>query len=419
MIYPVTIVTALALATLLIMVPRKYFIMPFVLAACFLPADQRIIIMDLDFPVLRILVVVGFLRIFVLERHWRVRWNSFDKIVLLWALCGAVVYCVQWFDTRAFIYKCGVLFDIVGLYWIFRKNINSWDSVRLNFKIFAICALLMVALVGWEWTTGQNPFSILGRVGTVVRYTGLVRCQASFPHSILLGLFWATVLPLFVGLAMTGKKRIFYMAAASASILIVFSTASSTSLLSFVLIVSLLPLFRFRRYGRQIVYVLCGSTVVLHLVMKAPVWHLISRVSLFGGSTGWHRFNLIDKAIKHFDEWALLGVQSTAHWGWGLKDVTNQYIAEGVTGGVVTLALFVYLLVMAVRISGSYSLQPVLKQKQLLAWCVCVSILGHCVAFVGVTYFGQIKMLWYMMMAIVAFLKDVTDSRMSVIPSRK
>jgi hypothetical protein len=33
-------------------------------------------------------------------------------------------------------------------------------------------------------------------------------------------------------------------------------------------------------------------------------------------------------------------------------------------------------------------------------------ISGHCAAFFGVSYFGQIVMLWYLMLAWVAFISD-------------
>jgi hypothetical protein len=226
----------------------------------------------------------------------------------------------------------------------------------------------------------------------------------------MLGLFWATLVPLFIGLAMTERKKILYWAATAAGVFIVCSTASSTPLLALVAIVLLLFLFRYRIYGRQIAWISCGSIIALHLVMKAPVWHLLSRVSIVGGSTGWHRYHLIDQAIGHFSEWALLGTRSTAHWGRGLYDITNQYVAEGVTGGIVTLILFICLFVMAVRVTGSYSLQPMPRYKQWLAWCICVSILGHCISFLGVTYFGQIRMLLYLTFGFVAAIYEMSDT---------
>ena len=54
----------------------------------------------------------------------------------------------------------------------------------------------------------------------------------------------------------------------------------------------------------------------------------------YRGSTGWHWFYLIDQAIRRVGEWWLIGTRSTGHWGMGLQDVTNQYILEGVWGGM-------------------------------------------------------------------------------------
>ncbi len=407
--YGSIIITILLVITALV-VPRKFFLLPYILAACFVPADQRIIIASLDFTPLRILVIAGVLRLWMRGEIRSVKLNRFDKLVFLWVVSGSVIYILQWQDMRSLIYKCGIFFDVIGLYWLYRQNIRSWPDLVFITKTMALCALLLVPFVAFEWSTGRNPFEVLGRVVTDVRQ-GRYRCQASFPHSIMLGLFWATLVPLFVGLAMTEKKKILYWAAAAASVFIVCSTASSTPIVVLVAIVLLLPMFRYRHYGRQITWALCGSIITLHLVMKAPVWHLIGRVNMVGGSTGYHRYLLIDQAINHFPEWAFIGCRSTAHWGLGLQDITNQYVAEGVTGGIVTLTLFIYLLVMAVRTACSYSLQPMPKYKQWFAWCICVSVIGHCISFLGVGYFGQIRMLLNLTLATVGALYGISKSR--------
>lgn len=404
-----TIFVTVILVVMVFAIPRKYFLLPFITAACFIPADQRVIIFDLDFTPLRLLVVMGALRLLLRGEIRSINWNRFDKIVLLWAVVGAVIYVVQWADTRALIYKCGVLFDVFGLYWIFRQSIRTWTDISFVFKIFAVGVLVLTPFVVFELATGRNPFLVFGRVHTVVRESGRHRCQASFPHSIMLGLFWATLFPVFVGLTKAKACKKLYWAAAAASVFIVFSTASSTPIGTLASAVCLLALFPYRRFGRQIALALCGLTAALHVVMKAPVWQLIARVRIISGSTGWHRYRLIDAAINRFDEWALLGTRSTAHWGWGMQDITNQYIAQGVGGGIVTLALFVYLLIRAVRISGSYSLKPMPKDKQWLIWCICVSILAHCVSFIGIAYFGQIRMLLYLTFAIIAVIYEMSS----------
>lgn len=398
-----TIGFMLVLSLMVLLVPRRYFLLPYIVAACFVPADQRILIADLDFTVLRILVAMGLLRLLGSGEGEPMRYNSFDKLVIGWTICGAIIYILRWGSFSAVVYKCGTLFDAIGMYWLFRMSMTRLDDIKQMARMLAICSLVMVFLVAGEWTTGQNPFAALGRVHTVLR-EGEFRCQASFPHSIMLGLFWATTIPLFVGLAKSETHKSLYGAAIAAAAFMVIATRSSTPLLTMLIVLALLPLFRYRHYGRKAAWALLGLTIVLHIVMKAPVWHLIARVNVIGGSTGWHRYHLINEAVNHFREWAILGTRGTAHWGYGLFDVTNQYILEGVRGGLITLVLFVAIFIRAVAKTGGASLRRISSGHQWLLWGVCVSILGHCISFFGVSYFGQIILLLYLTLAIVGWL---------------
>ncbi|MBW8042189.1 MAG: hypothetical protein FVQ85_19620 [Planctomycetes bacterium] len=403
-----TVITTVFLGILSLTIPRKYFLLPFILVACFIPADQRIMIFDLDFTPLRMLVLVGFLRTILRGERLMFKWNRFDKLVLAWAICGAVIYVIQWADMRALIYKCGILFDVLGLYWLFRINISSWDDIKSITKILAVCSLVLAVLVGLEWVTGKNPFVVFGRVHTVIR-GARYRCQAAFPHSIMLGLFWVTLVPLFIGFAQQDKHKLLFWSAVAASIFIVAATASSTPILTLLIVLIILCGYKWRQYTRCIGWGMLGTLIALDIVMKAPVWHLISRINVVGGSTGWHRYNLIDKAINHLGEWMFLGCRSTAHWGWGLGDITNQYILEGVRGGFVTLVLFLAIIYMALRSLLRLSLQCQEHKQQFLVWCIFVTILGHCVAFFGVSYFGQIRMLLYMVFAIVGLVYEISS----------
>ncbi len=413
-----TIVIILVLGILALVVPRKYLLMPFMIAACLVPADQRIIIFTLDFTALRILVVISILRLWGQGEIRIIKWNRFDQLVLLWVSVGTVIYIMQWQDTRAFIFKCGVLFDVLGLYWLFRQSVRSWSDIHFVFVVFAWCALIMLPFVLFEWVTGRNLFTLLGQVHTAVRHSGRYRCQGPFPHSIILGLFWANLMPIFIGLGVTLRRRWFFWSAAIASIFMVVATTSSTPIATLLEIVLLLSFFRYRHYGRKFVYCLCGMLAMLHLVMKAPVWHLISRINIIGGSTGHHRYKIIDNFIKHFSEWALLGTRSTVEWGYGMQDVTNQYVYEGVTGGLITLTIFVVLLVAAVQTVGAYSINTSQIKHRFLLWCICISILGHCMSFFGVSYFGQIRFLLFLTLGVVGLVYEMSNTELKL-PQKK
>jgi len=405
MINEATITITIFLAILTFAVPQRYFLLPFIVVACLIPADQRVIIFDLDFTPLRFCVLFGFLRIFMREETVQIDWGIFDKFVLAWAVCGAVVYVLQWGNVKALINRSGFLFDCLGMYWIFRQSIRSWQDVHFVVKMFAMMVLLSAPLVIFERLTHKNFFALFGH--TVTQYhRGRFRCSGPFPHSIMMGLFWANLIPIFMAYVMANLSRAFYVVAIICCLVCVILSGSSTPIMTVLFVILAFTFYRYRRYGKQIALSFCLLILALHIVMNAPVWHLISRINVFGGSTGWHRYHLINEAIRHFGEWALIGCRSTAHWGWGLQDITNQYILEGVRGGFATLIIFILLLIQAVKIPGSYSLHRIANDRKWLSWGVCVSILGHCVSFNGVSYFGQIIMLLYLTFAMVGFIAE-------------
>src|SRR5205085_12383320 len=64
-----------------------------------------------------------------------------------------------------------------------------------------------------------------------------------------------------------------------------------------------------------------GLLVCLHLVMKAPVWHLITRIGSSGSA--YHRYALVIQTIVHFCEWCLIGTGSNVSSGWEMWDTTK------------------------------------------------------------------------------------------------
>jgi hypothetical protein len=140
----------------------------------------------------------------------------------------------------------------------------------------------------------------------------------------------------------------------------------------------------------------------MHLVMKQPVWHLLARIDLTGSSTGYHRFLLIDSTIRRFSEWALVGVQSTAHWGYFLFDVTGHFVLQCTNGGVLSFLLFVVVLFLAFRGVGWVArLQESDRRRQMAIWMVGAALFAHCVNFLGVSYFGKPLLLWHLNLAVV------------------
>lgn len=406
-----TIFITIVLVVMTLVIPRKYFLLPYVVGACFVPADQTVMVGELDFQVLRILVLAGMLRLALRGEIVPIQWNRFDKLVLIWFLVSSFFYTVQWLTFGALINRCGRFVEWMCLYWVFRQTVRSWKDLRFAYVALAVCALAMAPFVFIEWTTGRNPFIVLGRVVTEIREEQY-RCQASFPHSIMMGLFWATLVPLFVGFAKQQPRwRWVLWGGVAASTFMIMVTASSTPILTLFAVGALLAVYPLRIYTATVAWGVVGMLVALHFIMHAPVWQLIARVGVVSGSTGWHRYYLIDAAIRHFPEWMFVGIKDTSSWGLGLGDVTNQFILEGVRGGFVSFVLFCVILFVGARAAVRLSLRLRNQGESYLAWAVFVTFIGHCLSFLGVAYFGQILMIWYLLLANAAFIySDVYEA---------
>ena len=56
-----------------------------------------------------------------------------------------------------------------------------------------------------------------------------------------------------------------------------------------------------KKYIKAVLIVSFLGIVILHLIMKAPVWALIMRLNLSGSD--YHRYQLIDHTIGNFGDW--------------------------------------------------------------------------------------------------------------------
>jgi hypothetical protein len=149
--------------------------------------------------------------------------------------------------------------------------------------------------------------------------------------------------------------------------------------------------------------------------MKSPVWYILARLSSLTGGTGWHRAYLIDQAIRYFNEWWLVGTKVTSHWmPTGLlidpnnTDITNQYLVQGVHGGIITMALFI--VVVALGFAGVGKAVRILEGEEfsnkIVVWAMGSALFAHAISFISVSYFDQIQVFWYFLMAAIAVSLD-------------
>ncbi len=406
-VHPAGLAVVLIISAFFYFAPRSIAPLAFILVACLVSSAQRLVIAGLDFNFIRVMVLVGTVRVLSRGEYRGFRMSTVDWLMLGWGFVSVVIFTMQWGAVSAFITIAGKTFEALGVYFICRMLFRQMGDLRAIARAMATIVIPVCGLFFVEKLTGRNPFAALGGVPevTLVR-DGRLRCQGPFSHAILAGCFWAALIPLMAALFWNGGIRRFSaIIGCACGIAIIYFCASSTPVLALLVVFAGAVLLPLRLYLSQLRWMTVAMLVLLHIVMIAPVWHLIARISAVGGSTGWHRYNLIDNAIERFPEWAFLGTRSTAHWGWGLQDITNQYVLEGVRGGFLRLALFIAIIALCFRAVGrAWRVFKPYSPDFMMAWAVGVSLAVHCVSFIGVSYFGQITMLWYFTLAMAANL---------------
>ena len=410
-----TLLATLILCMLILALPRRSVLPVYIVAMVFVPADQAVVIAGLDFKVLRILGMFGVLRVIINGENRKLKLTTIDKLVLAWAISGTIAFTIMWGTVGAFINRLGVIIDILFLYYVFRIMLKDFKDIEIVFKTLLISCIALTPLVAYELQNARNPFAIMGRSAFSIR-EGKVRCSGAFSHAILLGSFSSAVVPIAFAYCKkvitkeTGKK-ILWIVATMAAIFITFASASSGPLMAMVGSSILLAGFKLRKHIGKATYAFVAMLVVLHFAMSKPVWHLVARIDFTGGSTGWHRYHLIDKSITHFWEWAFVGVKSVAPWGIWAGDVTSMYILQGVNGGFVTFMIFNILIFTMCRFLWKLSLQDLGKRRVFLVWTIFASTMAHVASFLSVAYFGQILMMLIMWFAMTSFLMNFEEKR--------
>lgn len=376
---------------------------------------QALIIVGLHFYLIRILIFFGLIRIFIRREILSIKLTSIDKILIVWLMVSSFLYVLLSGTNVAIIERLGGVYNTLGIYFIVRALVRDLDDIVLTVKMLGIIIIPLAVLFAVEYTTGKNPFSMFGGVPefTGIR-EGRLRCQGPFRHPILAGTFGATAMPLFVGLWFHSKhNRLLAKSAFAASTFIVIASSSSGPLLAYLTIIVGLICWSFKSHMRAIRWGIVVLLLALHAYMKAPVWFLISRLGDLVGGGGWYRSALIDAAIRHFDEWWLIGAGYTAHWmPTGLSidpnaaDITNQFIAQGVNGGLLSMILFIWLIVKCFKAIGSavHIETRFSSPERFMIWSLGCTVLGHVASFFSVSYFDQIIIFWYMIIAMIAAL---------------
>jgi hypothetical protein len=407
---PFGLAFTLLMCVLLVVLPRRYALLPIIALVCYMTMGMRIMIGSLNFTMIRILLPFGWIRLVFRGELKGIKLNPIDKTLLLYVSVAIVADTLLWQTFGAFKGNLGGAYNALGFYFMFRFLIRDVAEMVRALRIYAALIVPLAVCMLFEKMTGRDPFAVFGGVPTFTFVRdGALRCEGPFAHPILAGTFGATLMPLFVGLWwQKGSSRIYAFFGVIASIVITVTSASSGPLLAFLSGGLALCLWAVHTRMRTIRWGIVGALAALQLAMHAPIWYLIARVDVVAGSGGYHRAYLIDRAIANFSDWWLIGTTNTEAWASKdahLFDVTNQYIGAAANGGLLLMVLFIAIIVLAFKgvgraVRAMEGKEP--KESLQMVWALGAALFTHAMTFLSVTYFDQNFVNWYFLLAVIS-----------------
>jgi len=398
MMHPLVAVWLLIAIVLILTRPREKIITVFLLSCFILPIQQVVVLGSVHFTALRILILAGLARR-AIDRgsssggKFPGGFNAIDRVVVLWTVSACIILSIQWMNMGMLIHELGDFLDTLGGYFVFRFLIPDGDAIRRTIKVLAVICVIQGACMINEQISHVNVFGYLGGISLAVKVrNGQIRSEGVL-GCIYAGAFSGVLIPLFLWLWTKGKSRMAACAGLAGATAMVITSHSSTSLLAFAGSFVGLGFWPLRKQMRLVRWGVVTMLVSLHMVMKAPVWALINHIDLTGSSSGDHRYMLMDKTIRHFSDWWLLGCKYYNVWGWDMWDLCNQFVVCALTGGLLTLVCYIAIFSRSFGAIGKARKQvDGDRGREWLLWCLGSALFATVVAHFGINYMAQLMM---------------------------
>lgn len=407
----------LGTAGALLAVPRRWAPVPLLVGCCYMTLGQGIDVGPVSLPMLRLLLLVGLIRVIVRGESIAGGANRMDGLMLA---LGAWLLFASFFHNgvdSGFLFSAGVVFNVGLAYYLTRVFCRTTDELAELIRVIAILLVPVALEMIQEIITGKNVFSmIFGGVGEdVVMRNDRFRARGPFRQAILAGTVGATCFPLMVGIRRRFPRHA--RIGMIASIVMVLTSASSGPVMTFLFASGALLFWRFRAWVRYLPIAGIVAYVLLALVMNRPVYYIISRIDITGGSTGWHRARLIDSAIRHLPEWWLFGTDRTRHWmPTGITfsdahtDITNYYLQFGVWAGLPAVLLMLAIVWTGFRYVGRSLRAPddlLTRHDRYFLWCLGAGLFAHALTAVSVSYYDQSYVFFWFTLAVIGSFHSV------------
>lgn len=122
-----------------------------------------------------------------------------------------------------------------------------------------------------------------------------------------------------------------------------------------------------------------------------------------GGSSGYHRAELVDLCIRHFGDWWLIGTKDAGTWAWDVWDTQNQYVLVAETGGLVAIVFMITMIKrLYARLGDARKLVRESESRQWSLWLLGSALFAHLTSFFGINLFDQARLNYFIMLAAIS-----------------
>jgi len=382
--------------------PREKVLFPLILAALYMTRGQVLAIGPANFTIPQLLVTAGFLRARSRGEHITDGLHTADKLLIGWAVL--LVADSAFHTPDAWVYRCGLVWTELGCYFLYRTYITDVADAMRVFKWICAVSVPLAVLMLVEKVTDHNVF---GSLGGVVEYSlirdGHVRAAGPFAHPILAGTTGTAIMALGLAVRKDSPRHTWLGFVGGGGI--VMAATSSGPIMMFIFILAALFAWRWRYRMKTVRWLLLSGVLLLNAVMHDPVYFLMARIDISGGSQGYFRAQLIRSSIEHLSEWWLAGTDWTRHWmasgnhaNTNHTDITNQLLAEGVLGGLPLMAVYLAIVLRAFKDVGRALAQHAQRPlaEQTLIWGLGALLFGYFMNYWTISLFDQSVMFFYL-----------------------
>jgi hypothetical protein len=413
---PLVLAVILVAGILILLLPRRKAVFPFLLAGLLIPNDQVVVIASVHFPMLRFLLLFGLARVAwtKMSRNEEIfsgGLNLLDKAVILLGVFIVVDGTLLYQELAEAIYQIGQFFTGVGTYVVLRFLIRDEEDVKRAIRALAFVTVVVAGFMTYEALTGKNLIyaTLGGQHASYLQEAGerdnRIRASGVFAHPILAGTFGGFMLPLFIGLWVKEKKgRIYAAGGAVGAVIMAITANASTALMGCLGGICAFCFWPLRRNMRAVRWGVIATLAGGQMYMSSPIWHIIQDVDLAGGSSSYHRYLLVDQCIRHFWSWMLIGTKDYGNWGLDSFDLSDQYVGTADTAGLIPFILLLMIIVLGFKYVGRmrrFAQTGEDTKQEFFVWAFGASLFANVVAFFGISYFDQTIVAWYALLALI------------------